>query len=1148
MKLKLTSLFALTAACLFGAPETTVDWSKVAVSQNDKGQIRFFSGKRHHGYVRDWSNKNLGKAEIRDGFLILDATGYKDSKTYAMIYLNAKKYPDQMVQIEFDIAGNEDGMKVDFYFTGSLTNKKHYWKKHILTVTKNMQHIVLRQKLPNDLAFLTFRFDFLSSGIYKIGNIKYGVAELKKVDGSVNHIPNGGAERGFYCVMPPTPKRFVGLMKVTRDSEVKHSGKYSFRLDAVKNSYNRLVLNSVPYVSGQPASFSAWMRAEKPTRVELMMFACSGSAYIKDFMIGKDWKKYTLTIPEFGKKKVPGVLTVGAPDLMPAQHINPAITLSFKEADTIWIDDLAFQLNTETTEQTPSVYISGRLNEPRGYYRQGEAITASMRFEPSGSLKTAELEYELVDWRGQPLIPVRKEKIFLPMKKDFTFKVPEHALGPMNLKFRVISGKEVMTHNFYCGVISREPVFNKRVGANVTLRAREGVELTANLLKDFGVGAVRAWAHHPGAKHLDILREKGFYVLLCLPFPHGKKNFNEKAQLFLPLNYTDYLDQLKKDIDIYYRNNVDIYEIFNEPNIWSGRSKNPDPAKYRDATPDAVVEGTLKISDFLKKYEPNVSIAGPGCCGTSSAYIGSYLAKGADKAVQAVTEHPYRYLPEQPDYQEDLKALKKVAKGKEIQSTESGARTFGSFPNNEIQPFAVTGAAQDLRLMIIGLANGVSRFYQFTAGGHEVQNAWEIFMGSGPEENNSWQPGVWLYAARTFASLLKENAKASPLRLGFDYRCYIFDDGKERVAALWKWFGKPVELVFKTPVPYLDMMGNPFTKKTIRLDHCPIYIKSEKSLAELGKMIRSAIPVSEDEAPVKVTTDVSDADTFTVNLKNLTIRTLSGEVSLSTGESRKFDDLKEEAVLKIPFRVQNRITAQPQKIALTVKVGKHVLKQDVALKAILVPKTEKKITVDGNLDDWKQYSTVKLDQRNAVQLTPWNEEDLKSKAEVRFAWDQEKLYVAVIAEKKGFFPDQYLSPWNGDGLQIALDTMRNADNQTIKYQDDDFEYAVWQKAGKAQVSRHQASNASYDSLPKSLGLTDDVAVAIKNQGDRTIYEMAFSPVSISPFKLFQGSACRFNLILNMNNGKQRIGWLEISPGIGKMPKRPGIFPDLILEK
>ena len=126
--------------------------------------------------------------------------------------------------------------------------------------------------------------------------------------------------------------------------------------------------------------------------------------------------------------------------------------------------------------------------------------------------------------------------------------------------------------------------------------------------------------------------------------------------------------------------------------------------------------------------------------------------------------------------------------------------------------------------------------------------------------------------------------------------------------------------------------------------------------------------------------------------------------------------------------------------------------------------------------------------------------------------------------------------------------VRNADSETIGYQDDDFDYAVWQKAGKAAVYRYYASIASYDSLPKSLGLTNDVEVVIKNQGDRTIYEMAFSPVSISPFNLFQGSACRFNLILNMSNGKQRIGWLEISPGIGKIPKKPGIFPDLILVK
>jgi hypothetical protein len=525
------------------------------------------------------------------------------------------------------------------------------------------------------------------------------------------------------------------------------------------------------------------------------------------------------------------------------------------------------------------------------------------------------------------------------------------------------------------------------------------------------------------------------------------------------------------------------------------------------------------------------------------------LEKGADKAVQVITEHPYRFLPEQPDYEPDLKALQKVAKGKEIQSTESGSQTFGSWPNNEIQPQAITWAAKDIRMMIVGLANGVSRFYQFRAGAIEVQNTWTIFTGSGPEENNCWQPGIWCYAARNLASLIGEKSKASPVKLGFDYRCYIFDNGKERVAALWKWFGKPAQLVFDRPVSYLDMMGGSFTAKNIWLNEYPIYIRTKQSIPELSEMIRNALPdSSSEEVPVKITTDVTDAENFTVNLTNLTIRKLSGEVSLSTHETKKFSELEGDAVLKLPFRAPKRITTAPQKLEVTVTIGKHVLKQNILLKAIIVPQTEKKIVIDGNLSDWKQYTSIKLDSKNAVKLVSWNKDALQTKAEVRFSWNQEFLYLAVIADKKGFFPDQDIAPWKGDGVQVAFDTMRNADSTTITYQDDDFEYSIWKKSGQPTVYRHYASIEAYDSLNKSIGLTNDVTVVIKNQGDRTVYEMAFSPVSISPFKLFAGSACRFNLILNMSDGKRRIGWLEIAPGLGKNPKKPGNFPDLILMK
>ena len=81
-----------------------------------------------------------------------------------------------------------------------------------------------------------------------------------------------------------------------------------------------------------------------------------------------------------------------------------------------------------------------------------------------------------------------------------------------------------------------------------------------------------------------------------------------------------------------------------------------------------MVDGTKKIAECVKANDPGVPIAGPGCCGTNAAYISNYLQKGAAGEVQVITEHPYRFLPEQPDYADDLAALVKIADGKEIQN------------------------------------------------------------------------------------------------------------------------------------------------------------------------------------------------------------------------------------------------------------------------------------------------------------------------------------------------------------------------------------------------------------------------------------------------------------------------------------------------
>ena len=258
-----------------------------------------------------------------------------------------------------------------------------------------------------------------------------------------------------------------------------------------------------------------------------------------------------------------------------------------------------------------------------------------------------------------------------------------------------------------------------------------------------------------------------------------------------------------------------------------------------------------------------------------------------------------------------------------------------------------------------------------------------------------------------------------------------------------------------------------------------------------------------------------------------------------------------EKSLSLEYPSPAPISLKTQRLPLKVHVdGFRDEEKTIRLSGITVPRSPKELNIDGDLSDWPAgFASVELTGEHARRLLPWSESDRKNHAELRFAWTPSALYLAVTVHKEQFHPEERfgkMAIWRGDSLQIGIDTMKNAVRETKGLQSDDFEYEIGEFRKRPLVWRQKASSATWDSFGKATGEVEDVKLAIRHLPGKTVYEMAFSPVSVSPFRLLEGSSCRLNVLVNFSDGSKRIGWLQLSPGMGDMPHRPAEFLDLVL--
>ena len=1166
-----------------------VDFSEVGNFRiiRNGNYLKLFDGKQYLGDISARKGKDgdisLLKVAVEKGELVIDGSEVfrQAPKAELFMRLNAGNPADtncenmMTVEMRSDVPGTEGA----FSLCGSRKKGAkggQFWAQPLpRPLLAESRKFTASRFIPPEIGKLYALFYLKPGGKLFIRSIKISLPrkiENKVTDPEKNWVINGGAERGFYMTVPTDLAYLAqpnsggafhsqfGVWKKATDYSIDHkearTGKSSFKIQNFEYSpYNRLTFAPVPVIPGKPLSFSAWMKSDVPAKVQLWFVNSAGSRYVKSFKVTQEWKKYTFTIPKFGARfSGKGAYTTGDPGNTSKYDLNfPSILVAGKA--TVHVDDVRCQhkmMTSDEGEEVP-VRVTGKLDRESSYYFAGEPMTAEIDID-SDRNGSGTIGWKLYDFFGNVIAEGKPVNISFPLKRKFTVDVPQEKRGSMYLLFSVIpEGASPIEQGFPCGVIDKAKKLDPRFGLNM-VEQRDPQELIA-VMKDFGIGSIRLWWNNlswelPQSDSSAAFHKAGIFVLYSLARAY---------RFMLPKDPAEYLRSVEKWIMNATKGNVDLYDLLNEPNAWPV-GKNPDPAKYNVSSVEEVVKLEKLMAEVVRRCDPGIPIAAPSTCHTSISYMDSFLRLGGAEFTDILTEHPYRAFAEMPDYYKDIQAMRKFSKdyGKNFRmlSSENGIVRPSFNRHGVFEEQERIAVEKQVRIMLTALAGGMEQYYSFTCGALNPGLSFTDTLVAANSGKEALLPGPIFYCMNAASTALRDASPVKQIVLGFEFRCYLFrrNDGSS-CALLWKWHGEPAKIAFSSEMKGCDMMGSRIGGREFLLSPAPIYLDSPLAPEELEKQIRNA-KLEMTGAVALAQLVAAGENSFFVKVGNLSPSVLSGKVEIDRefvkgANIQSFTNLEPQRDLMVTFESAAPLSLKKQFIKGRILAdGRKPVEFKLDFSGLASPRTPKKLQIDGDLSDWPaNAASFTLDSSCAA--APWKqtEEEKKIKAEGKICWDKENLYVAVVVNKEHQVSDTgktIQGMWSNDSVQIGFDTLSNAIQPSTGYLDDDFEYWISRLNGKTVVYRANASSSDYDSLGKPLGVINEVPAAIVEKDGKTIYEFAFPTFTVSPFKLTAGSSMRFNIIVNVSNGKVRRGFLQLAPGIGQHPKSPFEFISLTL--
>ncbi len=146
--------------------------------------------------------------------------------------------------------------------------------------------------------------------------------------------------------------------------------------------------------------------------------------------------------------------------------------------------------------------------------------------------------------------------------------------------------------------------------------------------------------------------------------------------------------------------------------------------------------------------------------------------------------------------------------------------------------------------------------------------------------------------------------------------------------------------------------------------------------------------------------------------------------------------------------------------------------------------------------------------------------------QVGFSWDKKNFYILVkVTDDVQYQPYRSSAIWAGDSLQIGFIAScgKKSDYFEIGFASD--------KNGNVERAFWHVPRLLADDADKLQSLLRKIKVAVKREGNKTIYELAIPNNSKFLPKLVAGSSIRIAIVVNDNDGAGRKGYLHWASGI-----------------